>query len=351
MITRSAAILVLAFGASGVVACGGRALKAGAGTDSGISASAGGNGGETGGSGGSIASLPPCSGLDENSCQARRDCKVQTCVTCGVTSSSCFRVDETPAACPLHTCVRASCTGLNEANCNGTPTCTAVRCPDCLGGMTFAACADMGEQIGCGPCPPMDAGGAAESGGSGGRDECSADSDCAPPNLCALGADGAHRCVAREGRPGVDVCPTTEAGSTPCCSSDSECTSAPQGICVGWSRIWCGGPPPPPGNFCQYDECEGDADCSAHPNGFCTAGYRRLCVYGPCRTSADCTKGPGGLCVMDQIGAFCAGPMVFCRYANDPCRGNGDCPSSLGSACVPSPDLQGTMCTIRPPPA
>ena len=252
MVTRSAAILVLALGVWVAGACGGRALKAGAGRDGGISAGAGGNGGETGGS---SSSLLPCSTLDESSCRSRRDCQVQTCVTCGVTGSSCFRIDETPAACPLHTCVRATCTGMDEANCNAASACAAIRCPDCRGGMVFAACAEMGDQVGCGPCPPVDAGGAADSSGNGGRDECSADSDCAPPNLCALGADGVHHCVARAPRPGVDLCPARDTGSVPCCMSDSECTGAPHGICVGWSQIWCGGPQPPPGNLCEYDEC------------------------------------------------------------------------------------------------
>jgi hypothetical protein len=296
--------------------------------------------------------LPPCAGLlDEGTCKMRQDCQAQECLSCGQLSFSCHRADEELPACPLHTCVKATCSGLNEAACDVQAGCTSVHCPDCMGGQVFATCAAPNDPSACGPCPPGAANGSDAGVGDAGREACRVDADCEPPNVCALGADAHHHCVARGAPPRRDECPTMDAGSDVCCTNDGDCTGGRQGACVAWNQIWCGGPQPPPGNTCEYDECEGDADCAAHPNGFCTAGFPRSCVYGPCRTSSDCTKAPGGSCVLDLIGEFCGVPMVFCRYANDPCRGSSDCPNAFGSTCVPNADLQGTICGIRVPPA
>jgi hypothetical protein len=198
-------------------------------------------------------------------------------------------------------------------------------------------------------------GGAGGTGGAVGHDECHVDADCPPipclvdfcPDvLCVFGSDGFHHCTTRS-RPQPTACGTTTSG---CCTADSACADAAHGICAPWTVDYCGGPAPPPGNRCLYDQCESDADCTAHPHGFCSGDLPRQCVYGPCTTNADCSKRAGGTCVLQLVGGYCPGPAVFCRYPDDPCTSNGDCGNSFTMACMPNSDLQGESCQQVPPP-
>jgi hypothetical protein len=181
---------------------------------------------------------------------------------------------------------------------------------------------------GCGGSAALTKGSAANAGTptaapappAQGRDECAHDRDCppieclvapCPPAICALGDDGLLHCGPLERAPGP---PCTPVGGR--------------------------------------NECEGDDDCTQQPRGVCGPRAPRRCLYGPCRTNADCTRAPGGTCVLDEVGAYCPEPKVFCRYPGDPCRQDSDCKgaSRFGLVCVPNDDLQGQICKDRGPP-
>jgi hypothetical protein len=228
------------------------------------------------------------------------------------------------------------------------------------GGAGRGGNAGLGGQAGFGGESGGAAGGVAADAstvdGSMGNDECRQASECPRPpcpfpgcqTMCALGDDGWHHCLAVVFP--VSVMCTGEP--TYCCTS-ADCNSSPQGRCVPYTYQYCGGPPPPPGNQCIYDECDGDEDCRAKPNGFCATSFPHRCIYGPCATNAGCTRGAGGTCVMRRLDPSCASEVVYCRYASDSCRTNDDCKADAGpygQVCSPNPDLQGARCIDRGPP-
>lgn len=116
------------------------------------------------------------------------------------------------------------------------------------------------------------------------------------------------------------------------CSSDSQCTSGPDGRCFPFEGLV--GP-----GGCSYDQCFTDSDC---PSG-------APCV---CRTSASDNSAngcaPGGNCVLDSdcgSGGYCSpsggcgfgftgGQGYYCHTASDTCINDMDCPVvDAGGGC------------------
>jgi hypothetical protein len=187
-----------------VAACGGNPLKVGDGGSAGSGGSGGGSGGVGGGAGcasnqsaqycscagvttfigcvdvgaqpacpAACDVLPPCSGLDAASCNARPDCFARQCPSCyGHTSVACFAVGVTPPVCIAPPCAVISICEQqdDEASCKATAGCKALQCPDCKGGQVYSGCVGPGDRGDCGPCPPA----------CGGLDEaaCNARGDC-----------------------------------------------------------------------------------------------------------------------------------------------------------------------------
>jgi hypothetical protein len=142
--------------------------------------------------------------------------------------------------------------------------------------------------------------------------------------------------------PGAVPAMCVDAGSSPFCVDDSECTMGQNGRCLHDSVL------PPCDFFCSYDACFTDSDCpSGEPCG-CRASATdtapNTCLAGSqCRVNSDC--GSDGYC-SPSMGCAMA---YFCHTAADTCLDDSDCDGGLclyettvshwqcGDACVPPP--------------
>jgi hypothetical protein len=210
----------------------------------------------------------PCgSVVDATNCKARPDCRPDECHVCGRLTFSCDPANEPAPSCPVHTCIKPSCMGLDEAMCDATTGCTPVQCPDCKGGQTFGGCAAPGQQIACGPCPPT----------CSALDEtaCKANSYC-HPGYCST-CSGAQKfnvclgpmevapcpglmcptvgpcssvtdqlsCAARiDCHPVFNKCPTCDCPATGCAVDYFVCASGGKASCQAPTSV-CGAEPPP----------------------------------------------------------------------------------------------------------
>ena len=291
MLARVKAILVVTVGAAIVVGCGrvplddgggsaGSGVAGGSGTGSAGSGATGGSGTGSAGTCGPGASCPPSCGdiLDEGTCKARPDCRADECQVCGQVSFSCDRADEPAPSCPLHTCIKPSCSGLGEAMCDAAPGCAAVHCPDCIGGNFFAACLGPGERFGCGPCPPA----------CSTLDEtsCKARSDC-HPGYCAN-------------------CSNAQLFTT--CLGPNEAAACPAYACPA-----------------VHPPCAGLGEAACNARGDCQAGYCNWCQQ---RAFVGCAE-PG-----TPVGCPTEGPPcpTVCAGINDQlsCDARSDCHSLFG---------------------
>lgn len=137
-------------------------------------------------------------------------------------------------------------------------------------------------------------------------------------------------------RPAPIECPNHLAGHQPpasdsaegVCTSDAECTAAPNGYCDI---------PPSMGNAlpqaqCLYG-CTSDAECG--DNQFCLCGEPiGRCVESTCSSAADCEG--EFLCAQyfDRFGIGCGEPAAYaCQTAADECTTDEDCAGDFGGNC------------------
>lgn len=118
----------------------------------------------------------PCRQLGETACRARNDCAVGACSLCGGggTFVSCYdRATESPPACIGAACPQP-CPGLDEATCKAHTECRVDTCPGCNGASSFTRCAALNDPPSLCPailCPVA----CAEAGT---KDACEARPDC-----------------------------------------------------------------------------------------------------------------------------------------------------------------------------
>lgn len=137
------------------------------------------------------------------------------------------------------------------------------------------------------------------------------------------------------------ACCPTRRGSGPqfsssrasTCTSDSQCTSGPNGRCFPFQGLV--GP-----GGCSYDECFTDSDCGSKTPCFCrtsaTDNSANVCGGpGNCAVDSDC--GPGSYCSPsvqvgpNQTANVCGGSEVYyCHTAADLCVNDSDCVSPDG---------------------
>jgi hypothetical protein len=197
MLGRVNAILVLTVGASLLVGCGRAPLMPGddsgsagtgghAGSGTGSAAAGGNNGGATGSAGTGSAGTGAGGGTE--------------------------------------------CAGLDEATCDAAPACTAVQCPDCMGGKFFAACLGPGVRFGCGPCPPP------PPCSTLGEMACTARADCHPGYCGCAGEQMFASCL---GPNEASTCPAYACPAVPACAGLSESACTAGGFCQANYCNWC----------------------------------------------------------------------------------------------------------------
>jgi hypothetical protein len=134
---------------------------------------------------------------------------------------------------------------------------------------------------------------------------------------CASGALhrlAANTCGNKLPRDGV-TCPADVGG----CTSDAECTDAPNGMChQGGFDGGCS---------CSYG-CTTDSECG--DGQICVCGeFIGHCAEATCKTDSDCD---GGLCTTWVTEPGCGGIAFACSTTADECGGDGDCPQ--GEQCT-----------------
>ena len=185
-------------------------------------------------------------------------------------------------------------------------------------------------------------GGGARGGAAGGGTAGAVDSGCAPV-LGPKGADtGFETCDdgTRRRRAAVQ-CPPPETTDTDvcgdcvgpyCCTSDADCTQAPNGLCANAHHLsgLCG---------CIFG-CQKDADCEQGSICDCGSGSFGQCSSATCTTNADCGTGSGcvGTPSVQLVGeggaagapdaGYCflgAARSYACSAVADLCRADADC--------------------------
>lgn len=170
------------------------------------------------------------------------------------------------------------------------------------------------------------------SAGDQTRGTCLTSEDCGGGECIAVPdtAEGYHTCV--ELRHEATVC-TGMSGEDQCCNS-GECPEG--GSCFEGPLFACGGAPPIERNICAMPECSSDGDCTSGDNGLCLPAGAfgepvARCLYGTCRVNSDCRAGPGGQCTpFNGCGRRLSG--FECTYSDSACRSDSDC--SHGRVCV-----------------
>lgn len=110
------------------------------------------------------------------------------------------------------------------------------------------------------------------------------------------------------------------------CTSDEDCTAAPNGICRSRTEDW--GEGPSSSCDCVY-ACASDADCDSGEaclpmNASMGSASWNMCVPAGCQTDADCgTDGACGVSVYDDGCGW--DRQLACRTPSDECRSTEDC--------------------------
>ncbi len=187
-----------------------------------------------------------CSGFDEKTCRAHKECVADFCFECSCTPTfvACRAPSAPKTGCPGLGCDQpVCCTSLNDCNRNGQLTMTCVApgewpgCGVCTadppcqsdsdcpldGGNSFTptgpVCDDARAYRICGPCFPHKI---CILG-------CTADRDCVGGRIC----DASHHCVWKPCATSADCAANFECTGGSCsrtsCSSDADC---PVGFCV-----------------------------------------------------------------------------------------------------------------------
>jgi hypothetical protein len=150
-----------------------------------------------------------------------------------------------------------------------------------------------------------------------------------------------HRVEAVSCNPAVDapLCAGTEDVQS--CTTNADCTDAPNGVCVSSAggfdpQTYCG---------CVYP-CTADSDCGASEVCVCDGvvddgtGWAH-CVSAGCTTNDDCASGECGISTFFD-GCF-YDVQVGCRDDNDACRLDTDC---AAGTCVLTSGLDDWSCQI-----
>ena len=267
--TLSSMALVLAvFGLVG--GCGGNSLHVGG--DGGASAGRGGSGAGGGSASGEGGSGMSCHGPDEATCNATPGCVPQYCLCSGQrTYLACTTPERPPIECSpggKSICPNPACASLDETSCRARSDCTVQQCPDCMGGQTFAGCAQPGGAgVECGPCPPT----------CSTFDETSCKSnDYCHPGYCA-DCNGGQKFTTCLGPNEAVACPKSACPvAVACANVPDEATCKGRSDCHGLYCPECNG-------GVQYLGC-GDTGTTVACDGVCPA-------FKPCAavtTSAEC---------------------------------------------------------------
>ena len=110
------------------------------------------NDGGGGGDGGGDTGLVPCRQLAESACRARTDCAAAMCSLCGggPAYAGCYDPDIEPGPVCTGIACPAPCSGLDQASCKARTDCRVDACPGCNGSSGFVQCADLNDPpIGC----------------------------------------------------------------------------------------------------------------------------------------------------------------------------------------------------------
>ena len=221
--------------------------------------------------------------------------------------------------------------------------CGPSACGACEEGCSTAEeCVDGGWVCDC-DCPVDDTDGHA----------CTVDEDCTEGECIGVPdtRDAARACQS-EPELWLHACDTP--GPMGNCCSDEDCTAGSfgDGQCAAIGVGYCGGPAPPEGNTCRYDECSTDADCADEytclPAGVLGSLTRR-CIQASCDSHDDCSEGAGGFCSLLYSSQTCPEITLGCTYSDSECRRAQGCDSWPDRLCVVSADGQNANCLEHQP--
>jgi len=140
------------------------------------------------------------------------------------------------------------------------------------------------------------------------------------------------------------------------CTSDADCTKAPNGTCSAYEdyRIECfpdGECSRPGDTWCSYwprDSCDDDSQCAAYPGGYCEkSAYVLGCRYHECLTDSDCPSGSRCTCIAsaNALDGNINQCVVADCWSNDDCMTTDACTLVLG--CDGNPERFRCILTDR----